>query len=433
MDLNFNDVCRLCARKREDMQNIFQDISAESESYVDITKDMSGMLPLKIASATSIKVELGDGLPTQVCNECVTHLNAALTFKEKCLTADSILRHLLNIAEAQSSKEQKDEKAVAPELSPLLCNDRDASQDGAQGIWSSNVCSETAEKNSSSMKSGISDISSSVVKNGLDVDINCAPTEDKQYICPPCGKQYLLSGAFKKHLSMKHEMNDKHIEELIVKNNGGSIVNKPANKKTCLCNVCGKQVNSVQFKQHIRSHEQNFQHLCTYCGKKYLTKFRLTQHIRVHTGEKPFACNVCNKRFHEKSLLRSHQRRYLKQRPLQCTVCEKRFTNRSHLNTHLMVHTGEKPFKCSVCGMEFRSNNHLKRHFKLHSGEKSYSCSVCGKAFIQKSNYVQHLAVHREDKPFKCSECGKGFSYKCSLKMHVEVHRKKFGKLEEGI
>lgn len=45
-----------------------------------------------------LQVELGDGLPTQVCNECVTHLNAALTFKEKCLTADSILRHLLNIA-----------------------------------------------------------------------------------------------------------------------------------------------------------------------------------------------------------------------------------------------------------------------------------------------------------------------------------------------
>lgn len=43
-------------------------------------------------------MELGDGLPTQVCNECVAHLNAALTFKEKCLTADSILRHLLNSA-----------------------------------------------------------------------------------------------------------------------------------------------------------------------------------------------------------------------------------------------------------------------------------------------------------------------------------------------
>jgi hypothetical protein len=58
MDLNFNDVCRLCARKCEDMQNIFQDISAESESFMDVTKDMSGMLPCKIAAATSIKVRL---------------------------------------------------------------------------------------------------------------------------------------------------------------------------------------------------------------------------------------------------------------------------------------------------------------------------------------------------------------------------------------
>jgi hypothetical protein len=58
MVLNFNDVCRLCARKCEDMQNIFQDTSAESESFMDVTKDMSGMLPCKIAAATSIKVRL---------------------------------------------------------------------------------------------------------------------------------------------------------------------------------------------------------------------------------------------------------------------------------------------------------------------------------------------------------------------------------------
>jgi len=46
----------------------------------------------------SPQVELGDGLPAQVCNECIAHLNAAVTFKEKCHTADSVLRHLLNIA-----------------------------------------------------------------------------------------------------------------------------------------------------------------------------------------------------------------------------------------------------------------------------------------------------------------------------------------------
>jgi hypothetical protein len=56
MELNFSDMCRLCARKCEDMQNIFQDISAESESHVNVTKDKSGMLPLKIVSATSVKV-----------------------------------------------------------------------------------------------------------------------------------------------------------------------------------------------------------------------------------------------------------------------------------------------------------------------------------------------------------------------------------------
>jgi len=56
MDLNFNEMCRLCARKCEDMQNIFQDIPAETEIYVDVTKELPSMLAFKITKATSIKV-----------------------------------------------------------------------------------------------------------------------------------------------------------------------------------------------------------------------------------------------------------------------------------------------------------------------------------------------------------------------------------------
>ena len=54
MDLNFNEMCRLCARKCEDMKNIFQDIPAKTEIYVDV--ELSSMLAFKITNATSIKV-----------------------------------------------------------------------------------------------------------------------------------------------------------------------------------------------------------------------------------------------------------------------------------------------------------------------------------------------------------------------------------------
>lgn len=56
MDLNFNEMCRLCARKCEDMQKIFRDITAETEICMDVTKNLSCMLALKIENATSIKV-----------------------------------------------------------------------------------------------------------------------------------------------------------------------------------------------------------------------------------------------------------------------------------------------------------------------------------------------------------------------------------------
>jgi hypothetical protein len=56
MDLNFNEMCRLCARKCEDMQDIFQDVPTETEIYVDVTKELSSVLAFKITNVTSIKV-----------------------------------------------------------------------------------------------------------------------------------------------------------------------------------------------------------------------------------------------------------------------------------------------------------------------------------------------------------------------------------------
>ncbi|KAJ9592461.1 hypothetical protein L9F63_015877 [Diploptera punctata] len=389
MTVDLTCLCRLCARQCNDMQGIFKNSDFNSEIF-STDKNTSGLLPLKIETVTSIKVCADDGLPTQICSECLVHLNSAITFKEKCLLADSMLRRYLNTANKfrTSNFEIPDERDF---ISKFIKSTPDGNV----------IDGDSYEKDSTGDEGA-----------DIPIDNNEMNSEDR-YICAPCGKRYTLPSAYKKHLSIKHGM---EVDEPLGKT--------APDRRTCLCNICGKQIASIQLKQHIRNHEHNFQHLCTYCGKKYLTKFRLTQHVRVHTGEKPFSCNICGKKFHEKNLLRSHQRRYLKQKPLECKVCEKRFTNRSHLNTHLMIHTGEKPYSCSQCGSEFRSNNHLKRHWKLHSGEKSYSCSICNKAFIQKSNYMQHLAVHREEKPFKCSECGKGFAYKCSLKMHVEIHRK---------
>uniref|UniRef100_A0A3Q3EXU6 C2H2-type domain-containing protein n=1 Tax=Kryptolebias marmoratus TaxID=37003 RepID=A0A3Q3EXU6_KRYMA len=106
---------------------------------------------------------------------------------------------------------------------------------------------------------------------------------------------------------------------------------------------------------------------CSFCGKEFKQRKKLTQHIRTHTDERPYSCKWCEKSFHQSA----------------------------HLIAHVRIHTGERPYACSFCDKRFKDLHTQKRHIRSHTGERPYSCQSCGERFRRRENLVVHMRTHR--------------------------------------
>ena len=65
-------------------------------------------------------------------------------------------------------------------------------------------------------------------------------------------------------------------------------------------------------------------------------------------------------------------------RPHVCTKCGKAFISASKQKRHNLVHTREKPFHCSFegCGKRFSLDFNLMVHKRVHTGDRPYACPI---------------------------------------------------------
>ncbi|PNF15585.1 hypothetical protein B7P43_G16485 [Cryptotermes secundus] len=94
MTLDFNKICRLCmAQPSGTLLPIF---SQED----NLPGKVMTLMPL-------IKLCINDGLPSQVCSQCVQQVNTSYNFKLQCETADATLKQLVGCHQSQTALQEE--------------------------------------------------------------------------------------------------------------------------------------------------------------------------------------------------------------------------------------------------------------------------------------------------------------------------------------
>ncbi|KAJ9577949.1 hypothetical protein L9F63_025188 [Diploptera punctata] len=461
MDIDFDNICRLCMQTDDSFVNIFES---------------SNDLPSKIEAISSrIKVNREDGMPSQVCRQCALQLNTCYDFKIQCEKSDSSLKKYLshNTEVCQSTlptvlpgKEMEWDMRLTSALS-----------DGAEVSLQERRPEETrvclgVKKYEEKFKSEYEDSSLDLevkeeVDDGIDagkdlevkeendddidvgkisaeeenkniINSNHRHAEDDSSVCSICGRKFRQLTTLKVHLLSHNTERRKRRRNLKTQSltcNKKSMAGKSlrhsvklkaqttAEDKQFTCKSCGDCFDSRdQLKSHSQKHSGEKLCECPLCGKRFSHALSLKSHAYTHSGEKPHVCQICGRGFVTRGNLKTHFLTHTGEKPFLCSLCGKEFRHSLSLKAHHLSHTGVKPYVCEICGREFLIRGHLKTHTLTHTGEKPYLCSVCGKGFIKNGDLKRHSSVHTRDKPYICSICGKGFGQKSQLEPHILKH-----------
>ncbi|XP_016952580.1 putative zinc finger and SCAN domain-containing protein 5D [Drosophila biarmipes] len=135
-----------------------------------------------------------------------------------------------------------------------------------------------------------------------------------------------------------------------------------------------------------------------------------------------FRCRICSNTYPRISQLNVHMQLHRREKAHECEVCQKSFRAACNLKTHMRTHTGEKPYKCNHCQRRFADSSTHRKHERMHTNEKPYACNICGKSFSLSTSRKAHYLLHSSDKPHKCLICDKDFRLKHQLLAHEKTH-----------
>ncbi|CAH2037286.1 unnamed protein product, partial [Iphiclides podalirius] len=152
---------------------------------------------------------------------------------------------------------------------------------------------------------------------------------------------------------------------------------------------CNIQVTEIQ-KQNGAVDKKTF--LCDICGKTARSNANLLVHMGIHENVFPFKCDSCPYQGRTMDLLKVHKRSHLIDKPYKCTHCPKATTTSSNLAKHMRhVHSTNRPYKCTYCEKAFSYQHDMKRHVKdIHLRQGTVECDVCFKKFNTKKILQGH-------------------------------------------
>lgn len=240
----------------------------------------------------------------------------------------------------------------------------------------------------------------------------------EQNVCHICDQVLSSSKSLRRHLRMKHEIDDS--------------AEKRRKSQQFVCPTCGKTFSAmVTFDAHLQQHTP-LPFLCTVCE---VAAFRSRSERKEHelpcqtissTSSVQYLCLSCNASEPLDGIdrLKGHHLEVHSQASSEggknemkvgysCCLCLERLSSMPELLAHLDQH-GQAT--CRVCSKDYANTARLKSHFvKSHCGTASLVCTECGQVLSRPDKLIEHMWTHTG---FTCGVCKMVFKKRKEVQQH---------------
>ncbi|XP_063837122.1 zinc finger protein 595-like [Ostrinia nubilalis] len=307
------DTCRVCMCSYLAMSYIF-------DAGCDIVD--------KILYCTGLQITIDDGLPSQICSNCIQDMTIAYKFKSSCILANETYQDLLKSG-------IKTELDYFSDDDHFCDDDFNVKEEPDDGFKEEEIT--IPEKKPRKIRGPYKK------KEGKQKKPRLKKFNFRRLWCEPCKVSFA-----------SRKLNDEHKRTV-----------HGAQAETYMCEHCGKLFAcKSSMYSHTRTHLPP-QYACEHCDYKATYKHDLAKHLHIHAGIKLYQCQICAVRYRTSSTLNQHIRReHERVKRFRCELCTYACFDRTKYNRHMDSHNNVKRFECEVCHSCFTRRCYWKKHLQ---------------------------------------------------------------------